>query len=70
VGIDADHCTASDGQIRHPDGQRQMTFGSIAEKAAQLSIPINVPLKAVEDFKIVGPSMSTLDGNFDLSQDQ
>tara|TARA_B110000116_G_C16796363_1_gene567009 strand:- start:1128 stop:1271 length:144 start_codon:yes stop_codon:yes gene_type:complete len=47
-----------------------MTFGSIAEKAAQLSIPINVPLKAVEGFKIVGPSMSKLDGNFDLSRDQ
>ena len=60
-GIDVDHCATSDSQILHPDGQRQMSFGSIAEKAAQLSIPINVQLKKVEDFKIVGQRRSRLD---------
>ena len=60
-GIDAKHCTAADSRISHPGGQLQMTYGSIAEKAAEQQIPTNIRLKEVKEFKIVGQRMHRLD---------
>src|SRR5579864_8275221 len=44
-GVDAQQCRAENGKILHVPTQRRLTYGSLAEAAAKLPVPQNVPLK-------------------------
>ena len=57
--IDSTLCTASMSKVNYKD--KSFTYGELAEKAAQLPIPENVPLKNIEDFHIIGSSQKNVD---------
>ena len=47
--------------ITHKPSGRTTTYGKVAEAAAKLTPPANVPLKDPKDWKIIGKSMKRLD---------
>jgi isoquinoline 1-oxidoreductase beta subunit len=47
--------------ITHKASNRTTTFGKVAEAAAKLEVPKDVPLKDPKDWKIIGKSMKRLD---------
>src|SRR5262245_49158821 len=47
-------CRAENGQVVHPDSGRRLSFGQLAERAARLTPPKEVPLKDPKDFKLIG----------------
>jgi isoquinoline 1-oxidoreductase beta subunit len=54
-------CRAENGQVLHPASKRSLSFGKLAEKAASLKPPQNVPLKDPKDFKLIGKATRRLD---------
>jgi len=60
-GVDPSTLKVANGVIKGPGG-KQVTYGMIAPKAAQMEVPKDVPLKPVSAFKIVGnPKQQRLD---------
>jgi isoquinoline 1-oxidoreductase beta subunit len=60
-GVDPSTLKVENGVIKGPGG-KQVTYGMIAPKAAQLEVPKDVPLKPVSAFKVVGnPKQKRLD---------
>ena len=60
-GVDQSECRAEHGAILHGATKRQLTFGSLAEAAAKLPVPRNIPLKAPKDFHTIGQATKRLD---------
>src|SRR5215831_16509049 len=58
-GVDKSQCRAENGAIIHSN--RRLTFGSLAEDAAKLSVPQNPPLKTAGQYKLIGKSLKRLD---------
>ena len=54
-------CVAQNGNILHGASKRQLSYGELAEKAATLPIPTDVPLKQSKDYKIVGQRLPRVD---------
>jgi len=54
-------CAAQNGNIVHAASKRQLSYGELAEKAATLPIPTDVPLKQSKDYKIVGQRLARVD---------
>jgi isoquinoline 1-oxidoreductase beta subunit len=54
-------CTVSEGVITHQTSGRRTTYGKVAEEAAKLTPPTDVPLKDAKDWKIIGKRMARLD---------
>jgi len=54
-------CTVANGVITHGPSGRTVTYGKVAEAAAKLDIPKDVPLKDPKDWKIIGKPMKRLD---------
>lgn len=52
--VTADEITVDRGVLRHEVGQRQASFGELAELAAQQPVPGEVFLKEPEEFKLIG----------------
>lgn len=61
-GVSADDCEASNGQVVHQDSGRRLSYGALADRAAQMPIPKDVLLKDPDEFQIIGRSMKRLDG--------
>ena len=59
--VPAAECTAANSMITHKASNRTTTFGKVAEAAAKLEAPKDVPLKDPKDWKIIGKSMKRLD---------
>src|SRR5262247_1141531 len=59
--VPAAECTAANSVISHGPSGRKTTFGSVAEAAAKLEPPKEVPLKDPKDWKIAGKSVKRLD---------
>jgi len=53
-------CRAEQGQVHGPQGQ-VLGYGALANAAAQLPLPTEVPLKAMGDFKLLGTAARRLD---------
>jgi isoquinoline 1-oxidoreductase beta subunit len=60
-GVDKSECRAENGAILHAAKKRQMTYGSLAEAAAKLPVPQNVPLKDAKQFHTIGKPEKRLD---------
>ncbi|AKD56493.1 xanthine dehydrogenase family protein molybdopterin-binding subunit [Spirosoma radiotolerans] len=54
-------CTTSTGFVLHSSSGRKLSYGELATEASQLSVPNNVKLKAVKDFKLIGSSIKNVD---------
>jgi isoquinoline 1-oxidoreductase beta subunit len=59
--VPASECTVSNGVITHKATNRKTTYGKVAEAAAKLDAPKDVPLKDPKEWKIIGKSLKRLD---------
>ncbi|MBI5742102.1 MAG: xanthine dehydrogenase family protein molybdopterin-binding subunit [Nitrospirae bacterium] len=60
-GVSPIACRAENGFVFHDETKRQFSYGSLVEKAAQLSPPQDVPLKEPKDYKLIGKPVKRLD---------
>jgi isoquinoline 1-oxidoreductase beta subunit len=59
--VPASECSASSSVITHKASGRTTTYGKVAEAAARLEPPKDVPLKDPKDWKIAGKPVKRLD---------
>src|ERR1700687_6176387 len=52
--VDKSECRAQNGAILHVASNRSAAYGSLAEAAAKLPIPQDIPLKDPKQFQIIG----------------
>ncbi len=52
-GVPAGEITVADGILSHPSGG-SLSFGALAERAAALPVPADVPLRAPEQWTLIG----------------
>jgi isoquinoline 1-oxidoreductase beta subunit len=60
-GVPAAECSAANSVITHTPTGRTTTYGKVAEAAAKLTPPADVPLKDPKDWKLIGKSVKRLD---------
>jgi isoquinoline 1-oxidoreductase subunit beta len=53
-GVDESTCVARAGNVYHVPTSRSVSYGSLANAAATLPVPANVPLKAPDAFTLIG----------------
>jgi isoquinoline 1-oxidoreductase subunit beta len=58
--VPASECHAANSVITHSSG-RSVTYGKVADAAAKLTPPADVPLKPAKDWKIAGKPLKRLD---------
>ena len=59
--VGAQNCRAEDGYVIHPSSNRRLSFGALADSAAAIAPPADVPLKDPSQFKLIGKSIRRLD---------
>src|SRR5260370_6334939 len=59
--VDKKSCPAENGVVLHAPTKRKLTYGSLAEAAANPSGPPHVPLKDPAQFRVIGKSTKRLD---------
>ncbi len=59
--VPASECVAANSIITHTPSNRRVTFGKVAEAAAKLEAPKDVPLKDPKDWKLIGKGVKRLD---------
>ena len=60
-GVPISECSAASSVITHKSTGRTTTYGKVAEAAAKLTPPTDVPLKDPKDWKIIGKPVKRLD---------
>ncbi len=60
-GVEPATCRVEKGVVIHSATAKRATYGSLADAAAQLTPPTNVPLKPPKDFTLIGKSTRRLD---------
>jgi isoquinoline 1-oxidoreductase subunit beta len=60
-GVEASSCKVEKGYVVHAVTNKRASYGSLANAAAQLTPPANVPLKNPKDFTLVGKPTRRLD---------
>ena len=59
--VPATECTVSKGVITHGASKRTTTYGKVANAAAKLTPPKDVPLKDPKDWTVIGKRLARLD---------
>jgi isoquinoline 1-oxidoreductase beta subunit len=59
--IDPKSCRAEKGEVIHGESGRRLSYGALAEKAAALPVPSEIPLKERKDFRLIGKPVKRLD---------
>jgi isoquinoline 1-oxidoreductase beta subunit len=59
--VPASECSAANSVITHKPSGRKTTYGKVAEAAAKLEVPKEVPLKDPKEWKVLGKSVKRLD---------
>jgi isoquinoline 1-oxidoreductase subunit beta len=59
--VPAAECSAANGVITHKSSGKTVTYGKVAEAAAKVTPPTDVPLKDPKDWKIIGKPLKRLD---------
>ncbi len=60
-GVDPKACHAERGAVIHATSNRRLTYGSLVADAAKLPVPAEVPLKRIDEFKLIGTAAKRLD---------
>jgi isoquinoline 1-oxidoreductase beta subunit len=60
-GVDEASITTADSKLTHAASGKSATYGEMAEAAATQSVPVDCPLKAKKDYKIVGKPIQRFD---------
>jgi isoquinoline 1-oxidoreductase beta subunit len=60
-GVPAGECVAANSTVSHKASKRSATYGQLAEAAAKLDAPKDVPLKNPKDWKVIGKPVARLD---------
>src|SRR3954454_7621976 len=60
-GVPASECTAENSVVTHKGSGKKLRYGEVAEAAAKLETPKDVPLKDPKDWKIIGKPVKRLD---------
>ena len=60
-GVPVTELTTASGSVRHAASNRTATYGSLAAKAATMTLPANIGLKDPKDFKIIGKPLPGID---------
>ena len=60
-GVPVNECAASKNTVRNTKSGKSLTYGQLCERASQLPVPENPPLKDESQFKIIGTSVARLD---------
>lgn len=61
-GVPIEEITTEAGTLQHTPSGKSAGYGEMASAAATVSVPKEVELKAVKDFKIIGTSQKNVDG--------
>ena len=61
-GVQTSDCTASKGVVVHGASGRQLRYGELAARAAQLPVPTAIALKDRSQFQTIGGDQKRLDG--------
>ncbi|HXL10764.1 MAG TPA: xanthine dehydrogenase family protein molybdopterin-binding subunit [Gemmatimonadales bacterium] len=59
--VDPTTCHAEQGTVIHTPTKRQLSYGKLAARAAQLPVPTDAPLKDPKDFRLLGTRTPRLD---------
>ncbi|HHJ15641.1 MAG TPA: xanthine dehydrogenase family protein molybdopterin-binding subunit [Gammaproteobacteria bacterium] len=59
--VDVTACRAERGHVVHHQDGRRLSFGQLCAHAATLEPPDEIPLKAAEDYRLIGRSVKRLD---------
>src|SRR5690348_11212710 len=59
-GVPRAECKAEHGTVVHSSGKR-LSYGELANLAAQLPVPTDPPLKAAKDYKLVGTRLPRIE---------
>ncbi|WP_340117865.1 xanthine dehydrogenase family protein molybdopterin-binding subunit [Pelagibius sp. 7325] len=59
--VPAAECRAAEGYVTHTSSGRRFAYGALADSAARLPVPEQVPLKDPKDFTLIGTSARRLD---------
>lgn len=60
-GVAATDCTASQSMVIHAPSGKKLSYGELAQEAAQITPPANVKLKDISTFKLIGKSIKGVD---------
>jgi isoquinoline 1-oxidoreductase beta subunit len=60
-GVPASECTTAKGRVTHAASKRSITYGKLAEAAAKMEPPKDVPLKDPKTWTIVGKPLPRVD---------
>ena len=59
--VPVNELSTNSSQIHHENTNRQLSYGELAEAAAQLPVPEDLQLKPFADFKLIGQSIGDVD---------
>jgi isoquinoline 1-oxidoreductase beta subunit len=60
-GVPASECTVANSIVTHGPSKRRLSYGKLAEAAAKLEPPKDVPLKDPKQWKVIGKPVARLD---------
>ena len=60
-GVSRSTCQAENSSVVHAASNRRLSYGQLASRAATLPTPLDPPLKAAKDYKIIGKPVPRLD---------
>lgn len=60
--VPIEEITTEPGQLHHKPSEKSASYGEMASAAAKFSVPKEVQLKQLDDFKIIGTSKKNVDG--------
>lgn len=60
-GVPAAECITSDGTVQHQPSGRSLLYGAVADAAARLDTPSDVPLKSPADWRLIGRHAARVD---------
>jgi len=59
--VDASSCHVENGAVVHSATGKRLTYGTLAERAAKMPVPVNPPLKDSKNYKYIGKPTKRLD---------
>jgi isoquinoline 1-oxidoreductase beta subunit len=60
-GVDKSQCRTENGFVISTANNQRLSYGSLAETAAKLNVPMNVALKDAKDYRFIGKPVKRLD---------